>query len=289
MRGGLLVGFLLLLPAAHGAELVLEGPNAVIAPDVGMATMAAQLTFTCEELITMTTPADTQVTVSYTFSKHPEVLMAGPLEDTVSAAGCYTTPTGSLTSTLNYNLTASRFAPGVMPLPLEAQITATGQLGAGTEANATTTMEVGFHGATIMRIAEPLRQVEPGEVTSYAIELENTGNAATAYTFTVVEDGGATIALPNGIVAGVETGSNRVTASVDVTAPSRDGWNNNAAAIVIEITSAAADDSTQSGETLTASLLLRTQGFGGEVGTPGPSAALLFVGLAALAARRRNR
>lgn len=201
---------------------------------------------------------------------HSQVFVTGPSIVTVP----FNTP-GTQTNQVaeKFSVSATVTAPGLTPVPCEIVATPrahnTVPVNAGGESSTHQfNAVVDYYGAMSVNLASTIVGAAPYKDVPFNLEFTNFGNANTRITFHLegendVPDGERwQHVLPTDLIVGATPagGDNTGTATFQVSTPYKTGWNNVAGTYLITMRTVALEDPESTGNTMTASLLIRVRG-----------------------------
>lgn len=185
----LALGFVTFTPVGEAA-LTLEavGPTDRIIPDGKAMNATITARMPCSEALQYGGPANPRANVVVNWAGPADVMLAGPNSIVIDSTICATNPNGDATQSERYTVSATRSAPGMVPLTIQLNGTLPSHVSAAIlpEQKTTTTMpiEVGYYGRIRVDVANKfVSWAGDGTATAY-MTIENQGNAPTQVTFT---------------------------------------------------------------------------------------------------------
>lgn len=276
-------------PVQPHFTVTVEASAAPIVPGTGSGLVRATFTLDCQTALRSNGGGPAVIVVVASVAE-PNVPVNGPGTVLLSSSACMSgAPTASVVA--QYNVTASRLAPGLQPL--KGEINATLQRGGPAESEAHAQAPFVVTVDYFPYIQAKLRQsdvaVAPGKAAAFEVDVSNFGNAQTQVTFALAAEApsGWQVTLPPALTLdSPNNGGAKSNGTVTVTVVgSGDGpWTNKELPIELVLTPVAALDASKAGHPISVSFWARSQG------TPGPEVAPLLITVvlsAALAARRR--
>lgn len=295
----LFVGSLLLAPAGSAQTLTIDGPPSVdgIRPGLGGVDFNLDFNYIFDNAAATVGQLEkgfVQVGVT-TSCTNNQFLITGPGAVLITLEQA---PTITSTAKAGYSVSATRNAPGLQEV--RCTVTGTGEaLNTAVVNPATNTYThafnalADFYGAMSVSLSTPIQKAGPQKELPFNLEFNNFGNANTRVKFAIANDADRPSGdrwrhvLPTDLIIGSAAlgGDNTGAATFQVSTPYKTGWNNVVGNYLLTMNTEALDDSTQKGNTMTASILVRVRG----VYVPGFEVVALVGGLLGAVVMTRRR
>lgn len=288
-----------LLAVAGAQGISVESSDVgLIEPEIDYVPTELTVTLSCTEWFFVTPPGTMAATFHIRYDFPATAVAVGPTAALVTGDPCLTNPNGNLESKLTYDVGVTREAPGLelmvgtVTVELDDQNPAPDPNGTPLSASTQASLTPKFYGKSVVKIAEPIRDVEPGEQVVIAVDVQNFGNARTTHVFVRDDPSKIDWIAPEPLILDAPNsgGQTSGTAYWTATAPSHAGFNNGLSSLEFHVILEATDDPSITETGPSGSALLRVRGFAtvgdDPVAVPGPGIVAVLA-VAGLAARRR--
>jgi len=285
---------LVLVPAAHAALTVQVTPASIgpIPPETGTGHFVVRLGLDCATATQMAGPQQPipmQVALNAT---DRDVAVQGPSTVLLNTTACVV-PTATASQNATYVVTANRQALGFVASRVQVKATASGVLPASPgaqSAKAALNVTVGYFGYVQAETPTSTLRFSPGHSATFAVHVENLGNAPTLLSFRLQEEPTSRwrVVLPPPLLLDPAPGDSSATASVLVTYAGSFGMDNAETALRLVVSGQAAADPGAQAPPVTLTLMAHVNG----LSAPSPAlplGAMALLGAALVVARRRSR
>ena len=262
--------FLMLVPAATAqvppsqiTQIKVNAPTNPIKPAVETPSMTVTFTFVPATAAQSANQAIPNIPVNVVPQCQAGVIVGGATQTVVTLA-----PGGAnAPGTANFQLSVPRTAPGLAPISCNVKIDSPGTntVGAAPSQTVGFVVTAGYYSANQVKLSTKLKQSGPQKQVPFEMEITNFGNARTQYTFELANKptGKWNAILPEVLLvdsANSGAGASKTTTTFTVATPFKNGWNNIEGAYQLTIKPSAVDDPSQTGNPMTANMLVRVRG-----------------------------
>jgi hypothetical protein len=252
---------------APNLDVTVTPPAGQIKPEIESGQLRINVKYTTgNQAQPLVSAQNQQVAINFQFNCQFGVVVTGPTQKfiVVNAA-----PNSVNQVDANFQITIPRSAPGLQAIPCSVTTTGSALLQTAVPAPTPRTdnfqVTADYYSLSQVQLASKLKQSGPQKQVPFEMTITNFGNARTQYTFELgAQPGGKWNALiPEVLLLDSPNsgqGSPTNTAVFTVATPFKNGWNNEEGAYQIVIKPSAADDSSKTGNPLTANMLVRVRG-----------------------------
>jgi hypothetical protein len=255
---------------AQGApvlDVTITPPSGQIMPEIESGQLRVNVKYTSSNQVQpLASAQNQQVAINFQFNCQFGVVVTGPTQKFIAVNPA---PNSVNQVDANFQITIPRSAPGLQAIPCAVTTTGSALLQTVVPAPTPRTdnfqVTAGYYSLSQVQLASKLKQSGPQKQVPFEMTITNFGNARTQYTFELgAQPGGKWNALiPEVLLLDSPNsgqGSPTNTAVFTVATPFKNGWNNEEGAYQIVIKPSAADDSSKTGNPLTANMLVRVRG-----------------------------
>jgi hypothetical protein len=246
-------------------QVNVKAPAGAIKPQIENPTLTVDYTYTFDDpAFTPSGVVTANVVIDLPFQCTNGVIISGP----TSVVKQIVQPPAATTGSATFQVSIPRTAPGLQALQCTLKAKAEGLNAATTQSPESAfpfTVTADYYSLNQVKLATKLKQSGPQKQVPFEMEVTNFGNARTSYIFELGNGPGGKwqAILPEVLLLDSPNsgqGSPTNTAVFTVATPYKNGWNNIQGSYQIIVKPSAADDSTKTGNPLTANMLVRVRG-----------------------------